>query len=101
MNQANSTSCNNQGMRGKNRAVLIAETALQKEKKNGFVFGSLRRHIKRVCSSHVRIFARVVEPKLATVVVFCHVVCEVPNTHSKTTEGLPPALNFSVDMAWW
>ena len=33
MNQANSTSCNNQGMRGKNRAVLIAETALQKEKK--------------------------------------------------------------------
>ena len=32
MNQANSASCNNQGIRGNNKAVLIAETALQKEK---------------------------------------------------------------------
>lgn len=33
MNQVNSTSCNNQGMRGKNKVDLIAETALEKKQK--------------------------------------------------------------------
>jgi len=64
MNQANSASCNNQGIRGNNKAVLIAETALHKEKIAMIIipnctflvcFGSISEEFGRAT---VRIFAR-------------------------------------------